>query len=95
MDALSLRCYFVEFYGQAAHAVAAPWEGRSALAAARKFLDLIDARRECFTPVSYTHLSPLDPKKKKLVKIGLEDFPKRPDRTTKIELSLGLSLIHI
>ena len=50
MDALSLRCYFVEFYGQAAHAVAAPWEGRSALAAARKFLDLIDARRECFTP---------------------------------------------
>lgn len=50
MDALSLRCYFVEFYGQAAHAVAAPWEGKSALAAARKFLDLIDARRECFTP---------------------------------------------
>ena len=50
MDALSLQCYFVEFYGQAAHAVAAPWEGRSALAAARKFLDLIDARRECFTP---------------------------------------------
>ena len=50
MDALSLRCDFVEFYGQAAHAVAAPWEGRSALAAARKFLDLIDARRECFTP---------------------------------------------
>ena len=31
-------------------------------------------------------ISPLDPKKKKLVKIGLEDFPKRPDRTTKIEL---------
>lgn len=50
MDALSLRCYFVEFYGQAAHAVAAPWEGKSALAAARKFMDLIDARRECFTP---------------------------------------------
>ena len=50
MDALSLRCYFVEFYGRSAHAVAAPWEGRSALAAARKFLDLIDARRECFTP---------------------------------------------
>ena len=35
-------------------------------------------------------ISPLDPKKKKLVKIGLEDFPKRPDRTTKIELSLEL-----
>lgn len=50
MDALSLRCYTVEFYGQTAHAVAAPWEGRSALAAARKFMDLIDARRECFTP---------------------------------------------
>ena len=50
MDVLSLRCYVVEFHGQAAHAVAAPWQGRSALAAARKFLDLIDARRECFTP---------------------------------------------
>lgn len=36
-------------------------------------------------------ISPLDPKKKKLVKIGLEDFPKRPDRTTRIELSLGFS----
>ena len=36
-------------------------------------------------------ISPLDPKKKKLVKIGLEDFPKRPDRTTKRELSLGFS----
>lgn len=36
-------------------------------------------------------ISPLDPKMKKLVKIGLEDFPKRPDRTTKIELSLGFS----
>ena len=33
-----------------AHAVAAPWNGKSALSAARKFLDLIDARRECFTP---------------------------------------------
>lgn len=50
MDALSLRCYVIEFHGQTAHAVSAPWEGRSALAAARKFLDLIDARRECFTP---------------------------------------------
>lgn len=50
MDVLSLRCYVVEFHGQTAHAVAGPWEGRSALAAARKFLDLIDARRECFTP---------------------------------------------
>lgn len=50
MDALSLRCYVMEFHGQTAHAVASPWAGRSALAAARKFLDLIDARRECFTP---------------------------------------------
>lgn len=50
MDVLSLRCYIVEFHGQTAHAVASPWQGRSALAAARKFLDLIDARRECFTP---------------------------------------------
>ena len=40
MDVLSLRCYEVEFFGETAHAVAAPW----------KFLDLIDARRECFTP---------------------------------------------
>lgn len=50
MDVLSLRNYFIEFHGKAAHAVAGPWEGKSALAAARKFLDLIDARRECFTP---------------------------------------------
>lgn len=50
MDLLSLTCYLVEFKGQSAHAVAGPWKGHSALAAARKFLDLIDARRECFTP---------------------------------------------
>lgn len=50
MDVLSLRCYEVEFFGQTAHAVAGPWHGHSALAAARKFLDLVDARRECFTP---------------------------------------------
>jgi amidohydrolase len=50
MDALSLRCRDVAFHGRSAHAAAAPWEGHSALAAARKFLDLIDARRECFTP---------------------------------------------
>ena len=50
MDVLSLRCYIVEFTGLSAHAVAGPWTGHSALAAARKFLDLIDARRECFTP---------------------------------------------
>lgn len=50
MDVLGLRCYLVEFKGQSAHAVAGPWKGHSALAAGRKFLDLIDARRECFTP---------------------------------------------
>ena len=50
MDVLSLRCYLVEFKGISAHAVAGPWKGHSALAAARKFIDLIDARRECFTP---------------------------------------------
>jgi metal-dependent amidase/aminoacylase/carboxypeptidase family protein len=50
MDALSLRCYNMEFRGKSAHAVAGPWEGHSALAAARKFIDLVDARRECFTP---------------------------------------------
>ena len=50
MDVLSLTCYLVEFKGQSAHAAGAPWEGHSALAAARKFLDLVDARRECFTP---------------------------------------------
>lgn len=50
MDVLSLRNYIVEFTGLSAHAVAGPWKGHSALAAARKFLDLIDARRECFTP---------------------------------------------
>lgn len=43
------------------------------------------------TPEVEFTISPLDPKRKKLVKIGLEDFPKRPDRTTKIELSLGFS----
>ena len=36
-------------------------------------------------------MTPLDPKKKKLVKIPLKDFPKRPDRTTRIEVSLGFS----
>lgn len=50
MDLLGLKCYLVEFLGQEAHAVAGPWKGHNALTAARKFLDLIDARRECFTP---------------------------------------------
>ncbi len=60
MDVLSLRCYVVEFFGETAHAVAAPWKGRSALAAARKFLDLIDARRECFTPDVHVNAVILD-----------------------------------
>jgi len=60
MDVLSLRCYVVEFFGKTAHAVAAPWKGRSALAAARKFLDLIDARRECFTPDVHVNAVILD-----------------------------------
>ena len=50
MDVLSLQCYLVEFKGLSAHAAAGPWKGHNALSAARKFLDLIDARRECFTP---------------------------------------------
>lgn len=36
-------------------------------------------------------ISPLDPKRKKLVKIGLDDFPKRPERTTRIQLTVGFS----
>ncbi|MDR2740944.1 MAG: amidohydrolase [Treponema sp.] len=55
MAALSLRGYVVDFSGQTAHAVASPWQGRSALAAARKFIDLIDARRECFTPDAHVN----------------------------------------
>jgi amidohydrolase len=50
MAALGLRQFDAFFEGRAAHAVAAPWEGASALACARKFIDLVDARRECFTP---------------------------------------------
>ncbi|MEY8402626.1 amidohydrolase [Oscillospiraceae bacterium 44-34] len=50
MDVLSMGCYIVEFTGASAHAANSPWEGHNALTAARKFLDLMDARRECFTP---------------------------------------------
>lgn len=49
MDLLGLQCYILEFTGLSAHAAAGPWNGHSALAAARKFLDLVDARRESFT----------------------------------------------
>lgn len=55
VDLLSMRHYVVEFRGQSSHAVAAPWLGHSALAAARKFLDLVDARRECFAPELYVN----------------------------------------
>ncbi len=50
MDATSLRCYIVEFYGQSAHAAGSPWLGHNALTAARKFMDLLDARRDSFQP---------------------------------------------
>lgn len=49
MDLLGLQCYILDFHGTSAHAAAGPWKGHSALACARKFLDLVDARRECFT----------------------------------------------
>lgn len=50
MDVLLLKGYHLTFRGLSAHAVAGPWKGHNALAAARKFMDLVDARRECFTP---------------------------------------------
>ncbi len=34
-------------------------------------------------------VAPLDPRRKKQVRIGLEGFPERPDRTTRIQMSLG------
>ena len=34
-------------------------------------------------------VTPMDPKQKKLVKIPLEGFPKRPARTTRVGISLG------
>jgi amidohydrolase len=45
----ALRRYTVSFTGKSAHAAISPWEGHSAQTALRKFLDLVDARRECFT----------------------------------------------
>ena len=48
-------------------------------------LDLIlDGQKE----IEFT-ITPLDSKKKKLVKIPLTGFPDRPERTTRIGLSLG------
>lgn len=43
------------------------------------------------TPEVEFTLAPLDPRKKKLLKIPLDGFPKRPDRVTRISLSLGFS----
>jgi metal-dependent amidase/aminoacylase/carboxypeptidase family protein len=48
-DLQALRRYNVSFTGKSAHAAISPWEGHSAQTALRKFLDLLDARRECFT----------------------------------------------
>ncbi|MDR2575624.1 MAG: amidohydrolase [Treponema sp.] len=51
----AMRCFSLKgcnytFTGQTAHAAVSPWSGRNALTAARKFLDLLDARRESYTP---------------------------------------------
>ena len=50
MRCLSLKGCKYTFTGQTAHAAVSPWNGRNALTAARKFLDLLDARRESYTP---------------------------------------------
>jgi amidohydrolase len=49
-DATALRCYDIQFTGKTAHAAGDPWNGANALTAARKFLDLLDARRDSFRP---------------------------------------------
>ncbi|WP_026567142.1 M20 family metallopeptidase [Bacillus sp. UNC41MFS5] len=46
---LGLKNFQFKFFGQTAHAAACPWDGRNALTAARKFVDLIDARRQTLT----------------------------------------------
>lgn len=51
-DALALRCYEIEFMGKSSHAAASHGKGHNALTAARKFLDLVDARRDSFAPGS-------------------------------------------
>jgi len=55
ISAPAMRCFSLKgckytFTGQTAHAAVCPWNGRNALTAARKFLDLLDARRESYTP---------------------------------------------
>ncbi len=54
-QATALRCYLIDFKGLTAHAAGDPWNGHNALTAARKFLDLLDARRDSFRP--YTVVS--------------------------------------
>lgn len=53
---------------------------------AKSVIDLITDRQDT---VDFVITSCIDPKKKKMVKIPLENFPKRPDRTTKIQVSIG------
>ena len=48
MDLMALKSYEFTFNGETAHGAACPWAGRNAVSAARKFLDLIDARRQMF-----------------------------------------------
>ena len=43
------------------------------------------------TPEVEFSLQPLEPRKKKTVKIPLEGFLKRPDRTTRIEMAFGFT----
>lgn len=50
MDLMALQSYRFTFSGETAHGAASPWAGRNAASAARKFLDLIDARRQMFMP---------------------------------------------
>lgn len=45
---LGLKNFSFKFSGHTAHAAACPWDGRNALTAARKFIDLVDARRQSF-----------------------------------------------
>lgn len=49
-QANALRAYEITFTGKTAHAAGDPWDGHNALTALRKFLDLVDARRDSFHP---------------------------------------------
>ena len=50
MALMALKSYEFTFSGETAHGAVNPWAGRNAVSAARKFLDLIDARRQMFMP---------------------------------------------